>query len=85
MDQQFVQRDEGAERGARRAEAHAAAGDGVEYPAGHHDHDAGRRLDVGNEPVTSALDVLAAQPAAAKGMPWIVHDHIVPDMGRMIG
>ena len=54
-----MQRNQGAERSARRAEAHAAAGDGVEHPAGHHHDDAGRRLDVGDRPVTPALDVVA--------------------------
>ncbi|TFL17277.1 hypothetical protein [Jannaschia formosa] len=83
--QQFVEIAKGAERCPRLAERHAGAGSRVEHPFRDHHHDAGRDLDADEATVLTPIDALQAHSAAEQGVPTVMNDGILPDMGRMDG
>jgi hypothetical protein len=72
-------------RDARRAECHSSAGGGIEHPRRHHDHHAGRHLDVNDLAAGALLDILAPNAAPIERVPAIMDLDLVPDMGRMTG
>jgi hypothetical protein len=77
---QFRQR---RDRNSRRADFHTPTGDRIEHPSGHDDHEARRYLDVDDVATSSAFNVMPPQPPTVQGMPAIMNNDILPDMGRM--
>ncbi|MFN8928150.1 MAG: hypothetical protein ACK5WM_21655, partial [Rhodospirillales bacterium] len=84
-DQQVAEITERRERGPRLAEAHRRASDRVHHPSGHRQHDAGRRDEAQDHPGRPSLGRLDPQRPTAQGVPWVVDDDVLPDMGRMTG
>jgi hypothetical protein len=85
LDQQLMQLNQRQYRDVRRAECHSSAGGGIEHPRRHHDHHAGRHLDVNDLAAGALLDILAPNAAPIERVPAIMDLDLVPDMGRMTG
>jgi hypothetical protein len=73
------------ERGLRRAEFHAGARCSVEHPFRDHHHDAGRNLDADEAAILAPINALNAYTATEQGVPTVMNDGILPDMGRLDG
>jgi hypothetical protein len=72
-------------RRARRTDLHAGARRCLEHPCRHYGHDAGQHLDMHEPPRGTIVGPLDPDAAAEQRMPAIMHDSILPDMGRMDG
>ena len=82
---QVVEITKRVERGLRRADLHAGARCSVEHPFRDHHHKAGRDLDADEAAIMAPIDALHAHAAAEQGMPTVMNDDILPDMGRTDG
>lgn len=83
--QQLIEIAKRVEGRPRRAELHAGAGSRVEHPFRDHRHHAGRDLDADEATVLTPIDALHAHAAAKQGVPTVMNDGMLPDMGRMDG
>jgi hypothetical protein len=83
--QQFVEITKRVERGLRRADLHTGARCSVEHPFRDHHHNARRDLDAREAAILALIDALHAHAAAEQGMPTVMNDDILSDMGRMDG
>jgi hypothetical protein len=82
-DEQVMQIRQRRDGNSRLTKPHLPADNGVEHPAGHHDHDARRGLDMNNLAPGPHLAALPPQPPAMQRMPAVMDDDFRPDMGRM--
>jgi hypothetical protein len=78
-----VQVDERDGRDLGHADLKAGAEDGIELPGRKHDDDAGLQLDMHKLARCAPLTLDAPRSLPEQGMPAIMHDDILPDMGTM--
>jgi len=77
-----------SQRGRRHtwfADLHANAGDWIQHPRRHHRDDTRRALDMDHITSSPPLHIMSTSPAPIKGMPTVVDNDVLPDMGRMTG
>jgi hypothetical protein len=82
-DQEVVQIDHCRQSHTWLAKLHPETGDRIQHPSRQYHDDAGRHLDVEHLTVSSLLATFSPQPVPVEGMPTIVNDHFLPDMGRI--
>ena len=83
--EKLVELGEGGQRDPRRTEFHSGAGRRIEHPDGHLDDYTRLHLEQGKRTIYTVLEALKAETATEMGMPRIMDDAILPDMGRMNG
>jgi len=83
--QQSLQLDEGGQIDTRAAKSHSGADGGIEHPACHRDHNAGRPQHFEKLPGCSLLHPTYSNLAAKIRVPPVMDFQLLPDMGRMNG
>ena len=81
--QESIEFDERVNRRAAGADLHARARDLIEHPRRDHRNHAGLRFDLHKSTGETLLAATEANALAVKGMPAIMDNDILPDMGRM--
>ena len=83
--EKLMESGEGGQRCPGCADLHAGAGRRIEHPHRYLDDHSGLQLDCSERAIGPVLNTLKAYAAPKMGMPRIMDDAILPDMGRMNG
>ncbi|MYD95768.1 MAG: hypothetical protein F4X98_00085 [Gammaproteobacteria bacterium] len=83
--EKLMERGEGGQRCSGRTDLHAGAGSRIEHPDRYLDDHSGLQLDCCERAIGAVFDALKACTTPKVGMPTIMDDAILPDMGRMNG